>query len=606
MFDLMTTTAIVDELSFRITGGRVQAVGLRDRESVVIEFYSQQTRQRLVATLGGREPACYLTSAEVRPDPEIVTPLSLLLRKHLRGAMVAAVSQPPLDRIVQISLAKLAQNDDDENSRDDDEQATAHSGEITYSTLSIELMGRRSNVILVSDEGIILESLKRVTSFMSGVRPVLPQRPFSLPPMGDRIDPRQVGPENLTAAMGQWREGDDLSAWLVRTMAGLSPQMAREIAFRATGQSRMREKERVDARMTEIALETRLMFQSISEGAWRPVVYHNRDEELVAYAAQPMRHLVEENGCTEESRSSVSGAIEEYRGAALGSGRHAGRRDRLLRSIDAGRKRAQTKLHALQQELEAAEDGDRYRRWGEAIFANLWAIEPGQDVLELEGERIPLDPSRSPGVVAQEYFSEYRKAGRGREQLGPLIADATAESGYLDQLFTLTSIAESFDEIEALRKEWEASSRSRTDETGGGRHRRPSKKPAAPKPHQDVQGNLIYVGRSGQANETITFDIAGPRDYWLHARGVPGAHVILRPVQIGQGVSDLALEQAASLAAFYSAARENVAVEVDICRRADVRKIKGAGPGMVTYRNERTVRVRPRSFEGFTDSRAGQ
>ena len=206
---------------------------------------------------------------------------------------------------------------------------------------------------------------------------------------------------------------------------------------------------------------------------------------------------------------------------------------------------------------------------------------------------ILLKPDVSPKNLAQEYFSRYRKSGRGMEQIGGLINQATNQLSYLDQLVALVGFAETFDEIEALRHEWERVSASAVDAPEQPRKKKTTKKAAVPKPMIDQYGNAVYVGRSGPANEIVTFEVAGPDDYWLHARGAPGAHVILRSARSGDEALENSLEAAAELAAYFSASRNDSSVPVDICKRRDVRKLKGAGPGMVTYRNERTIRVKP-------------
>lgn len=206
---------------------------------------------------------------------------------------------------------------------------------------------------------------------------------------------------------------------------------------------------------------------------------------------------------------------------------------------------------------------------------------------------IPLDPALEPKDQAQAYFLRYRKAGRGVDQIEQSIAEATNQRAYLDQLATLVGLAESFDEIEALRKEWESTRWLSIPDQEKQVNRKPPRRAVVPKPVVDEFGNRIYVGRTGAQNELITFDIAGPDDYWLHARGVPGAHVVLRPSVAHAEALEQSLERAAELAAYFSASKNDTAVTVDICKRRDVRRLKGAGPGMVTYRNERTVNVRP-------------
>lgn len=591
MFDLMTTAALADEISARVDGGRVQMAGLVRPDMLVLEFYAVHRRHSLVVSLGGREPAAWFASGDIRPDPSLQTPFTLLLRKYLRGALITAVTQPPLDRVIHLSFAKLIDRDADGDPDQPDEETTSHEGRLLHSMLSIEIMGRRSNVVLVRNDGVVLDALKRVTPQMSGVRPILPKRPYNLPPASDRLDPRALTTAKVVAAAEMAKPGESIAELLVRTVAGTSPQMAREIACRATGEAT------VPAARLDVEAAARVVGQIeeqlrvIAAGNWQPTVVFDSDGEAVAYGAIPLAS-VDQNDHALVSGESISWAIEEFRGSSPVSSRHAGRRERLVRRIDMVHEKAAARLKTLKNEQLALADGDRFRRWGEAIFANLWTIVPGQEALEWEGEVIPLPSGRSASETAQDYFEHYRKAGRGREQLAALVESARSELAYVEQLQVMASMAETFDEIEAVRSEWDAYAPDRGSRAGGpgqGHRRRLS----PPKPWRDEEGNAIYVGRSGVLNDLVTFSVASPTDYWLHARGVPGAHVIVRPAAQGGDVAAATLERAAALAAYYSASRRDTGVEVDICRRRDVRKIRGAGPGMVTYRNERTVRVTP-------------
>jgi predicted ribosome quality control (RQC) complex YloA/Tae2 family protein len=182
---------------------------------------------------------------------------------------------------------------------------------------------------------------------------------------------------------------------------------------------------------------------------------------------------------------------------------------------------------------------------------------------------------------------------RGTGEVAEHLEEARTERNYLDQVETMTLLASSFSEIESVLAEWDAYA---GPEKGAQPKKR--KQPTGRiRPFVDAEGNLVYIGRTGPQNDRVTFDIAGPDDWWLHARGVPGSHVIVRGN--GREPSDSALERAASVAAWYSKSRTSGKVEVDLARRRDVRKIKGAGPGMVTYRNERTVLVSPADESGL-------
>jgi predicted ribosome quality control (RQC) complex YloA/Tae2 family protein len=265
-----------------------------------------------------------------------------------------------------------------------------------------------------------------------------------------------------------------------------------------------------------------------------------------------------------------------------------------VQAIRSARERTETRLASLRAEGAKAAEADRLREWGELIYAYLWQIEPGQRELVVDETAVPLDPALSAKENAQAYFERYRKAQSAGSHVPELIEKTEQEIAYLDQLTTLVSQAERFDDLEALAVEWDAYVRAsgRAD-----RDRKPVRRSAPsrrPRAIYDDAGNAIYIGRSGSENDAVTFDIAGPNDTWLHARGVPGSHVIVRWRNPAGDEDEETLRRAAALAAYYSSARTSGTVEVDATRRRYVRKIKGTGPGMVTYRNERTLAVRPR------------
>ena len=205
---------------------------------------------------------------------------------------------------------------------------------------------------------------------------------------------------------------------------------------------------------------------------------------------------------------------------------------------------------------------------------------------------ITLDPTLSPSDNAQAYFERYRKAQSATANLPELADAARTELNYLQQLQTLADLAEGIDAIEAARSEWEEWRRPAAAQRGGRGPKRPKRR--QPIVYRTPRGDTIYIGQNGVENDAVTFDIAGPDDEWLHARGVPGGHVIVR---WAGDEDETVLERAAALAAWYSSARTSTSVEVDATKRRYVRKIKGTGPGMVTYRQERTLRVTPSSPE---------
>jgi predicted ribosome quality control (RQC) complex YloA/Tae2 family protein len=214
--------------------------------------------------------------------------------------------------------------------------------------------------------------------------------------------------------------------------------------------------------------------------------------------------------------------------------------------------------------------------------------------LEVDGESIPLDAAAGPKETAQRYFDQYRRAQGAAERTPELEAEVERELAWLDQMRTLAEQAATFPELEALAVEWDAHAGSDAD-----RPRR-AQPPKRPRPLLDADGNAVFVGRTGAQNDLVTFDVLGPDDTWLHARGVAGSHVGIRWRRSGAEEART-IEAAARLAAWYSAARGSGAVEVDVAPRRHVRKIKGGRPGLVTYRNERTIAVQPAAETDLAD-----
>lgn len=607
MFDVLTIAALADELTETALDGRIQRVGHLDARTIAAEIYTGRRRRYLIASAESEQPRLFLSDTEPSFDTQLVTPLLLLLRKYVRGGFLVGVEQPPLERVLRLSIAKrlLPHNEtvvspigtteiagseipDLDEVEDEDGLVDA-----VFVHLNVEIMGRHSNLILVDDAGRIMESVKRVTSAMSRVRPIQPRLLYTPPPPMNRPDPRRLTAIDIPALIGQRSATQRLHEVLTRGLRAISPQMAREIAFRVKGNADVSVGELSSDDGPMIAREVRALFEPMLTSTWSPRVYRDDESNVVAFASIPISYLA--RMYSEDAVGTISRAAELSLGDVEQTPlRHGQRRDRLVQSIVAARERIESRRESLKAEEKKAAEADRWRTWGELIYSYLWNIQPGQSSLEVDGESVSLDPALSAKENAQAYFERYRKAQSAGSHLPELVEKTEQEIAYLHQLQTQAAQAERFDELEAIGVEWDAYQRStgRTDATRKPMRRStPSRRPRA---IQDPSGNAIYIGRSGTENDAVTFDIAGANDTWLHARGVPGSHVIIRWRDPMGEEDEATVQRAASLAAYYSAARSSGTVEIDLTRRRFVRKIKGTGPGMVTYRNERTIAVRPR------------
>lgn len=607
MFDVLTMAAAAEQLAETLIDRQVRSVGLVNRKTLALGFFVRGHERFLIASTDPENSYVLLTDREPAVDAQLITPFLLLLRKYVRGGVVASIQQPPLERIIQMSIAKrlTPHNEpapagvepsegpagEDEDGGEDDEGLH----DASFVNLSIEIMGRRGNIILFDDNDVIMESIKRVTLSMSRVRPIAPRVHFTNPPPQRGFDPRLLTAAEARGVFQGIESQERAARVLARSLIATSPRLAEEILFRAVGDASPAVGELPPDASTAIARETRHLFEPLMTSTWEPRAYRNQDGEFVAFSAMPMQSLARQ--FEELPMASIFAAADEVIGqnqAEDSPTKHAQRRARLVDAIARTAERTRTRVESLREQERRSREADGLRRKGELIFAYIWTIKPGQTALEIDGQAVALDPSLSASENAQNYFEQYRKMKSADEQLPALIDRADTEMRYLDQLRTLAAQATRFEDIEALLIEWDRYEREHGTKSAA--QQRIYKRSAPQKrtrPLHDVNGGLVYLGRSGVENEKITFEIAAADDVWLHARGVPGSHVIVRRQGGRDDDMQQTVERAAALAAYYSSARTSGAVEVDIAARRDVRKIKGGGPGMVTYRNERTIAVRP-------------
>jgi len=312
---------------------------------------------------------------------------------------------------------------------------------------------------------------------------------------------------------------------------------------------------------------------------------------VVAYAPYPVSH----RGQSEPVRS-MSQAIERYVSAVANVDSYAGARRPVRKAIAEARARFERRREALGRQLDQADGSDRLREWGKWILTYAYTITPGQTELVADtGDgallRIPLDPDRSPAENAQAYFSGYRKGQRAGEGGPTRLEEVDLALRDLEQLETDLELAASRPEIDAVRDALVEAGYLRPGNKKVGRAA-----PGGPLAVTSPDGLTILVGRNSRQNDEVTFRRAEGDDWWFHAHGVPGAHVVVRA-----GNRDLppaTIQRAAELAAYFSGLRGEAQAQVDYTRRRHVRRIPGAAPGLVTYSREETIRVAPRGLEG--------
>ncbi|MDR0671788.1 MAG: NFACT family protein [Oscillospiraceae bacterium] len=565
--DAVCLSALVGELGVALTGGRVDKVFMPAREEAILAMRGPGGPARLLLAAGARTPRAHITEV-ARENPAVPPMFCMLLRKHLTGARLAEVRQPPLERVLLFVF-----------------DAVDEMGEPCQKTLAAELMGRHSNLILIGSDGRIVDCLRRVDVEMSERRQVLPGLFYHLPPGQGKRDPLTTDEASWAALVSDRARERPFDDWLLQTFAGLPPLLCREIVHMAGG----------PAAGDDACLRAAL--------AWRSEVLSRRFAPWL---------LMEEGGAVDFSYRPITqyGALYTARRAESFSqmldifyaARDARERMRagaqeMTKLVTTLRDRARRKTAAQRLEWEKAQARERLREYGDLLMANLYRIEPGQRTVTATdfyggGEtEIPLNPQWTPQRNAAQYYKDYRRAKTAEAVLAEQIAAGERESEYLDSVLDALERASSRQDLQEIAEELTQGGYLRAAKSRARRAR--DTRPAASQPMRFVSSAHVTVlaGRNNRQNDALTAKAAARSDIWLHAQKIPGSHVVIR--LDGARPDDVTLAEAAVIAATLSRAAGASKVPVDYTRVSRVKKPPGAKPGMVIYDDYKTLVVRP-------------
>lgn len=566
--DSFTLSALVDEYLDTLVGGRIQDVIDTDADGIGLEIYNDRQRHYLYISADKQRPRLHLVPDKLRRGLPKPSQIGLLMRRHLEGGRLIHISQPQWERIIIFDVEGAE-------------------GEVQ---LILEPMPRRANLLLVRD-GIILDCMNRVGPEDNRYRLSLPNHAYQLPPpMTDRANPFEMSVQDWAQILTTAKDPRvKLSRFLPSRVLGMSPLLASELAFRVTGNA--------DATPHELSPDAlhetvQTLMLPLRQRQWRPGITES-EGQVTAFATYPITHL--ENW---REVPTMSQALSEYYGVTIGADAYSEAKKPVKETIEEVRDRLRAKLNSLESGLRDETERDHLQHSGELILAYQYTIEQGQTELHAQYEpdqpplTIALDPALTPLENAQKYFDQYNRAKRAQKNVPELIDETHTELAFLDQLEIDLSLANNWleidDVLQALQSRGYTLNEKKVKRLGGGGGR------SAPL-RIIHDGYIIWIGRNSRQNEQVTFKNANSEDLWLHARNVPGAHVVIR--YDGRTIPEDLIEQAAAVAAHYSARRNDTKADVDVTRIKYVKKIKGAGAGMVTYRNERTLTVAPHSEE---------
>lgn len=553
--DFLTLACLRDDLD-GLLGARVQQVVLTDDLSIGLELYARE-RRYLTLSADSQTAHVLLAPERLRRGRDTETPLLLLLRKWVRGARLVDIAQPAWERMLVFDFAGVEGG----------------------CRLAAEIMDRYSNLVLIGPDGRVLDAAKRIGPQLNRRRVTLPGQPYAPPPPpANRGAPRGVDWEQLLAEAAP---DQPLHYALTGRLRGVSPTLAREVATRATGHPTALPS---SASAGALARAMTQLLAPLDNGAWEPHMGLDDHGQVVAFA--PYRLLQ----CARSVPiADISTAISRFFAGRLATDAYAAARREVQAAIESSAHRIGQALAQVTEQLPDAQQMERLRENGELLLAYQHQIVPGSEDVTVpdhygEMRRIALDAGLSPLDNAHACFRRYAKARRAADELPARIAELNAHRAYLDQLAADLASAETRGEIDAVRDAlvaagWLSQPSRRSAPVGG-----PTR--------VVVDGFTIFVGRNAHQNEEVTFKRAAPDDLWLHVRGRPGPHVVIKAA--GQAVPEPVVERAAALAARCAGARQaDTRLPVDVTLRRFVRRMPGGHPGMVTYRNERTLWVAP-------------
>ena len=570
--DAVCLGAVMNELSPRLVGARIDKIHQPERDEVILSLRGN-LRLLLSASPGGSR--LQFTSLG-RENPASPPMFCMLLRRHLTNGKILALRQPPMERIVEIDISSA------------DEM-----GEPTLRTLVLEAMGRGANLLLLDENRRILDCLHRISPDEATKRRLLPGLYYHPPAPQEKLSLLNTGGEERGRLLDAAPPELELDRWLIQTFAGFSPLVCRELVFLAVSGADARLCQ-LDSAQKERFLSVLDSFQTyISEGRTQPYILL-RDGAPFDFSFFP---ITQYGNLAELRRMESFSALLDYFYGERESRESMRRKSaELTKAVSTARDRIARRLAQQGKELEATYDRDLFRRRGDILTANLHRMSRGMSSLTAEDfydpenreVEIPLDSLLSPQENAARAYKSYTKAKTAAKILAEQITLGEAELSYLDSVQEELHRAEGERDLEEVRRELLDTGYLSRKKSGS----RPKKMSlSGPREFSSSSGFLIQVGRNNRQNDELTLRSSEKGDLWLHAKKIPGAHVLIRSQ--GKVPDEKTVLEAASLAAYYSKGKDGGLVPVDCTLARFVKKPAGAKPGMVIYTGEKTISARP-------------
>ena len=558
--DGIVISNIVAELNSTILNSKISKIAEPEADELLLTLKGPNGSFRLSMSASASLPFIYLTPTN-KVSPLTAPTFCMVLRKHIANGRITKIYQPGMERIINFEIEHLNEM-----------------GDLCHKVLIIELMGKYSNIIFTDSDGTIIDSAKRIPASVSSVREVLPGRAYRIPAtQEDKYNPLTVDSKQFVDIISA--KPLTVSKAIYSSFSGISPLVANELAHRAGLDADSPVAAYSHDELLHLGNNFTWMMEDIKNNRFTPNIVRDGNEPKEFSSIE----LTQYSDLTVTKYESISEVLELYYSERNTYTRIRQKSADLRKHVNTLLERNQKKYSLQMKQLKDSEKREKYKVYGELINAFGYGLTPDDKFLEAANYyddnkiiKIPIDNTKTPAENAQKYFDKYGKMKRTAEALNELILETKGQIDHLESIQNSLDIALSADDLVQIKDE--------LIEYGfikKGKGSKKQKVKSKPFHYISSDGFDMYVGKNNYQNDELTFKLATGNDWWFHAKGIPGSHVVVKTE--GKELPDRTFEEAGRLAAYYSKGREQEKVEIDYVQKKQVKKPAGAKPGFVVY-----------------------
>ena len=573
-FDGIVISNLSYELNTKLVGGRISKISMPEENELIFTVKNNAKTYRLLISASASLPLVYLTDVN-KPAPKVAPAFLMLLRKYIGTAKITDIFQMGLERILCFKLEHLNEL-----------------GDLSHKCMYVEIMGKHSNIIFTDENNKIIDSIKRISANMSSLREVLPGREYFLPDELKKKDLLNTELEEFTEILKSKEYA--LSKSIYMNFAGISPLIAEEIVLRASLSSQAPSTSLSELEYTHLFHTIKNLLDDINAHNFSPNIVYRKEEALEFSSVELLSYNSEEY--KKYSYDSVSKMLYDFYSSREAFVLNRQKSSDLRRIVNTALERASKKYDLQEKQLQDADKKDIYRVYGDLLNTYGYSLKGGESSFTTENFyddnkeiTIPLDKNKSAKENAKKYYDKYAKLSRTTKALSEEIVNTKNDIEHLLSIQTALDVSSDDESLSQIRQELVDFGYIKKHSSG-----KQKKSTSHPYHYISTDGYDIYVGKNNYQNEELTFKVATGNDWWFHAKGIPGSHVILKSNN-EEDLPDRAYEEAAALAAFYSKAKDSEKVEVDYIQKKNIKKVAGAAPGFVIYHSNWSMVATPKA-----------